>query len=848
MTATGPSMHYRFGPFELQLDERRLLKDGEAVALRPQALEVLWALIDRSGHLITKDELMRRVWGQVIVEENTLQAHVSALRKVLGQDAIATVSGQGYRFTVHVVPVQEPVNPPATPHNLPQQLTSFIGRSTEIARVKQQLSSTRLLTLIGAGGCGKTRLALQVAAAALDQYPDGVWFVELAPLSDPTLIVQAVAKALAVQEQAGKDLAETLVERLASRQPLLLLDNAEHLLDACARLAEFLLRRCSRLVVLATSRERLGIDGELTYRVPSLSVPEARHDTTRDEVLAFEATRLFIERARLHCPDFDVTGKDAAALALICRRLDGIALAIELAAPRVRAMSLEELGQRIGDRFSVLTGGSRTALPRHRTLRSLVDWSHDLLGDAEKAVLRRASVFAGGWSLQAAESVCSGPGVDRADVLDLLTSLADKNLVVAETHDDGTRFGMLETVRHYARDRLRESGEEASIRDRHVEFFLAMAGRLLDPMQTDSELQAKLQRLDREHDNVRAALAWCEAEPGHAVKGLGLAGQLHWFWRMRGHYGEGRGWITRLLAIAPGAKMEAAHASAFHAAGALAYLQGDYAAAEPRHREALAIWTQLGHRRGISSSLNSLGSIASARGDLTAARGHFEDAVSIAREIGDQRSISMGLHSLGMVAHDAGDYAAAQVLLEECVSVSRSIGVWRTAVALSEWGDVMHAQGDLEAARALLLEALEGQRELGDRPGIAKTLIRLATVSHDGGDITAAKTYLREALNIVPPGDALSHVTWLNAFAALSLEFAGATRAALLWGCTEHLREEIGSPMSMPERARQERLEAATRNALHDDAAFDHAWKEGRSWSLDQAMRYARGALSSSQA
>ena len=253
-----------------------------------------------------------------------------------------------------------------------------------------------------------------------------------------------------------------------------------------------------------------------------------------------------------------------------------------------------------------------------------------------------------------------------------------------------------------------------------------------------------------------------------SVKGLALAGELHWFWRMRGHYGEGRGWIARLLAIAPDAERSDAHASAFHAAGALAYLQGDYAAAEVRHREALAIWRQLGNRRGIARSLNSLGSIASSRGELSAARGLYEEALSIAREIGDRRSVSMGLQCLGTVAHDAGDYAAAQALLEECVSVSRDIGAWRAAVALSELGDVRHAQGDLEAARSMLLEALEGQRELGDRPGIAKTLIGLAIVSHDGGDIAAARAHLKEALDIVPTGDALSHVAWLDAFAGLS--------------------------------------------------------------------------------
>ena len=608
MTPVGPSIHYRFGPFEFQVDEWRLLKEGAAVAMRPQALEVLRALVDQPGRLLTKDELMRRVWGQVIVEENTLQAHISALRKVLGPDAIATVSGRGYRFALLVAPAKEPAKPPTPPHNLPQQLTSFVGRGNEIAQITQMLSSTRLLTLTGAGGCGKTRLALQVAATVLDQYPDGVWFVELAPLSDPTLIVQAVAKALEVQEQTGKDLAETLVERLGSRRQLLLLDNAEHLLDACARLAEHLLQRCSLLAVLVTSRERLGIAGEMTYRVPSLSVPEARHDTTRDEVLAFEATRLFIERARLHRPDFDVTGKDAAALALVCRRLDGIALAIELAAPRVRAMSLEELSTRIGDRFAVLTGGSRTALPRHRTLRSLVDWSHDLLGDAEKAVLRRASVFAGGWTLEAAERVCSGDGVDRTEMLDLLTSLADKNLAVAETHTDDTRFGMLETVRHYAQDRLRESGEAEAVRDDHVEFFLAMARALLDPLQNDSELQAKLLRLDREHDNVRAALAWCEAAAGACHERTGARGRALLVLANAGSLRR-RARLDRPTSgrcadcRAPRRSRQRVACRRCSDATSRATTRRPRC----RQREALAIWRNVGNRRGVSRSLNSLG-------------------------------------------------------------------------------------------------------------------------------------------------------------------------------------------------------------------------------------------------
>jgi len=837
MTAAGACVRYRFGRFELQVDERRLLADAQPVHLGPHAFDLLVTLAQRSGRLTSKDELLSQVWGKVIVEENTLQVHISALRKVLGADAIATVSGCGYRFALDVARVDASA---AAKHNLPQQLTSFIGRERQMAEVRQLLAATRLLTLTGTGGCGKTRLALQLAGSMLEDHPDGVWLVELAQLGDPAMVAQAVAKALGIQEQPGKELVDSLTEWLANRRLLLVLDNAEHMLEACARLADHLLRRCAGLLIVVTSRERLGIAGELTYRVPSLSLPPEAGAATREPALASEAVRLFIDRARLQRPDFEVTDGDTAALASICRRLDGIALAIELAAPRVRMMSLQDLSRRLDDRFAVLTGGSRTALPRHRTLRSLLDWSHELLAEAEKAMLRRASVFAGGWTLEAAQHVCSGAGVERGEVLDLLTSLSDKNLVVPETLADTTRFGLLETVRHYAQDRLRHSGEEASVHDRHVEYFGGIGGKLLDAQQTDAELQAKLLRLDAEHDNLRAALAWCEGTPARSVEGLRLAGELYWFWRMRGHYAEASGWIARLVAIAPDAQREHAHASAFHAVGALAFLQGDSAAAETRQREALAIWRRLGDQRGVIRTLNALGSIVNSRGEHAAAHALFAEALSIARERGDRRNVSMGLHCLGMVAHEAGDDAAAQALLEECVSISRAIGPWRTAVALSELGGVRHAQGDLGTARAMLVEALQAQRESGDRPGIASTLLRLATVMQDGGDLAAAKACLAEALDIAPPGDTPSQVTWLEAFAGLSSELCGGTWAARLWGCAERLREQRNYSMPVPERARQRRLMAAAREALPDDAEFARAWNEGRSWTLDVAVRHAR--------
>ncbi|MEJ8848244.1 ATP-binding protein [Variovorax rhizosphaerae] len=836
MTASAASPRYWFGRFELQPDERRLLAGGQAVHLGPHAFDLLVALVGRAGHLVGKDELLAQVWRSVIVEQNTLQVHVSALRKVLGPDAITTISGRGYRFDLAV-----DARPTTPMHNLPHSLTNFIGREREIAEIRQWLATTRLLTLSGAGGCGKTRLALQVASTLQGQYSDGAWLVELAPLSDPSLLPHAMAKALGISERSGQELMETATEWLASRQVLLLLDNAEHLIAACAPLADALLRRCAGLSLLVTSRERLGIEGELIYRVPSLAMPPARLDSTSDEeIMGCEAVRLFIDRAGLQRPAFQVTATDAPVLASICRRLDGIALAIELAATRTRVMSIQELDSRLADRFGMLTGGSRAALPRHRTLRSLIDWSHELLGAAERAVLRRVSVFAGGWSLQAAESVCSGGSVEGTEVLDLLASLTDKSLVMTETQGDAARFGVLETVRHYAQDRLRESGEDEATCNRQLAFFLDMAGKLLDPMQTDSELQAKLLQLDQEHDNIRAALAWCEAAPSRAEQGLALAGALHWFWRMRGHYAEGRAWIARLLAIAPDVAHRDAHASAFHAAGALAYLQGDYQPAEIRHRQALAIWSREGNRRGIVRSLISLGSIANSRGEPAAARGLYEDALSIARAIDDRRSISMGLQCLGAVACDAGEYAAAQSLLEECVRVSRDIGAWRAALALSVLGEVRHALGDLAAAHALLLEALQGHRDLGDRPGIARTLVGLATVAHDRGDIAAAKSHLGEALGIVPAGDALFCATLLDACAGLWLAFANVTCAARLWGCTERLREAIGAPMSAPQRARHQRLVNDARDALNDDEAFDDAWSEGRSLNLDAALQLAQ--------
>ena len=835
MTAAEASVRYRFAHFELQPGERRLLAGGEPVHLGPHAFDLLLAFVERSGSLVTKDELLSRVWPRVIVEENTLQVHISSLRKVLGRDAIDTVPGRGYRFALEVATDAPAAQTPK--HNLPHQLTSFIGREKEIAELEHLLAGTRLLTLTGSGGCGKTRLALQMARRMLHAYPDGVWLVELAPLERPSLVTQTVASVLAVKEQPGKALLDAVAEWVASRKLLLVLDNAEHLLAACGELVDLLLRRCDRLVILVTSRERLGIAGELTYRVPSLSVPDARGDATPEEALASEAARLFIERARLQRPELEITAKDATPLASMCRRLDGIALAIELAAPRVRTMSIGELSRRIDDRFSLLTEGSRTALPRHRTLRSLIDWSHDLLREAEKRVLWRASVFAGGWTLDAAERVCSDTHVDREETLDLLTSLADKSLVTVDTREEVTRFGMLDMVRHYALDRLRESGEENAVRARHLEYFLQTAERLDEP-QADEARQRWLDRTQGELDNLRAALAWCESDATRAVTGLALAGRLYWLWVTRIHPGEGRGWVARLLQADRSAEKDAPHARALHAAGTLALHQADLAAAAACHREALAIWRRLGDRRQMLRSLGSLGNVAMEQSRMSEAMALYEEAVAIAREVGDRRSIAVGLANLGHVARLLDDYMKGGALLEEAVSISREFGRRSAADPLATLGEIRFLQGDLVAARAHLTEALEANREFRSRRGIARVLQTIGLVSLAEGDIGTARMQLREALAMSQAmGDGLGVAIDLDGFAALSLATATPTTAARLWARAQRLREEIGDAKYV-DSWRDSQI-AAARRALQDDAAFDRAWEEGRSWTLDEAVRHA---------
>ncbi len=592
-----------------------------------------------------------------------------------------------------------------------------------------------------------------MAADALEQYPDGVWLVELASLTDPALVPQTVTSALGLSEQAGKTYFQTLTDHLKSKRLLLLLDNCEHLLAACAQLCDVLLRACPHLTILVSSREGLGIAGEQTYRVPSLSLPNLKEKLTVEQVSQYEAVRLFIERATSSKADFVVTTASAPALASVCHRLDGIPLAIELAAARVRSLSVEEINTRLDNRFRLLTGGSKTALPRQQTLRALIDWSYSLLTDQERLLLCRLSVFAGGWTLNAAERVCTSETaasatIEEWEVLDLLTGLVDKSLVVAATQGEASRYRLLETVRQYARDRLAEAEEGQGVREKHRDHFLALAEEA-KPKLSSAEQAQWLTVLEEEYDNLRLALTFCLEEPEASEAGLRLGAALQVFWQVRGHLSDGREHLTAALGH-PGAQEHTrARADALNVAGALANMQGGYATARSLHEESLTIRRELGDKRGIAGSLNNLGIVAQEQGDYGAAHALYEEALGLNRELGNRAWEAINLSNLGVVASNQGDYGAARALYEESLTMRRELGDKQCiAQSLNSLGNVTHDQGDYAAARALHEESLKIQRELGDKRGIAGSLHNLGMVAHDQGEYAAARALYEEALGL----------------------------------------------------------------------------------------------------
>lgn len=706
-------------------------------------------------------------------------------------------AGEVLRALVASTPPAHHGAPPPN-NNLPLQLTSFIGRGKEIAEVKQLFSKTRLLTLTGSGGTGKTRLSLQVAVDLLPSFADGAWFIELAPLADSALAPQTVATALGLRVEGNRPVLTVLIERLREKTILLVLDNCEHLIDSCARLAEALLSTCPDLRILASSREALGIPGETAYRVPSLSLPEA--SAPIETLVECEAVRLFIERASAALPDFEVASHNAPAIAEVCRRLDGIPLAIELAAARVSVLRVEQIVARLSNRFRLLTGGSRTALPRQQTLRATIDWSHDLLQDDERILLRRLSVFAGGWTLEAAEAIGAGDGIEKEDVLDTLTRLVNKSLVVAERKLGAEApYRLLETIRQYAREKLTESDEEEKVREWHRDWFLASAERAEPELWRGRDQAGWLDRLEAEHDNLRTALDWA-LETEQVEAGMRLAVALWWFWMHRGYYQEGRHRLEAGLAQRRRLPKPLL-AQLLRAAGRLAARQGDFDLAEVYGEESVALFRALGDEVNLARSVRALAATITERDDLERAQPYTAENLALCRERGDKWGIAEALTDLGWNAALLGDYARGIPLLEESLALERELeNIYGIAFALFALGISRLLFGEANEAAKLLQESLTLFHHMEHKWFIGGCLDGLAGV------------------------------------ASARHQPMPATR---LWGASDQLLESIGgSTPTFWTHYVEEPILASIRSQL-DEAAFEAAYAEGRAMAMEQAIQYA---------
>jgi predicted ATPase/class 3 adenylate cyclase len=722
----------------------------------------------------------------------------------------------------------------ATPNNLPQQLTSFIGRGRELVDARKHLEETRLLTLLGMGGLGKTRLALQMAADSLEKFPDGVWFVDLAPISDPALVPYETAQVLAVQEEPGKPLLQTLCAHLKDHRALLVIDNCEHLIGACGALASALLRVASGVRIIATSREALHVPGEQTYPVLPLAVPDRKAGV--DALLRSDAVQLFVERARRHKPAFGLTEREAPAVAELCARLEGIPLALELAAARVRSLSVEDINKRLQDRFALLTGGSKVLLERQQTLRALVGWSFDLLQESEKTLIDRLSVFAGGFDLAAAEAVAGADPLDALEVLDLLSSLVEKSLVMVDERDEGTRYGMLETIREFARERLVASGDQSAAAARHCDYFLTLAKTARDRLQ-GTEQAEWIQRLEADLDNVRAAIALALAGGVDPVIAVKYIVALMRFWTLRGYMTEGRKIVRAALALPATREHALAHAFALYVGGVLAADQSDHPEAKAMLAECVELRRPLDTPRESAAALSALASIHLKDGDSERARACAQEALEIFRTLEDRIGEGIALLNLGEIYEQLEAYGPAQEHFEQCLVIARELDHKELESDCEcNLGDIALANGDARAARARFTRARDLAQQAQDKRSGAVALWRLGRVDGAEGDRGQARLRLAEALRAFGSfelnGEALD---CLEDFAELLHAEGRPEFAANAYSAAHHVREALLLPRAISRRDLWTKRLATTRAAL-GDAAFDTAWNAGKSWKLADAI------------
>jgi predicted ATPase/DNA-binding winged helix-turn-helix (wHTH) protein len=846
--------NYQFGDFTLDIARGCVLKAGEEIKLRPKVYETLKYLVEHPGRLIGKQELMQAVWPDAFVTDDSLVQCTLELRRALddrSQQLLKTVPRRGYLFTAEVIqrttkpdhfPTTDPfalsddreLSPASVAraktarklHNLPSPRTSLIGREQQVAEATELLlrSDIRLLSLTGPGGAGKTRLAIAVAAAIADKFPAGVQFVGLASITNPDLVATALADALEIQQVANRTTPQLIGDQLKDSGPfLLLLDNFEQVLPAATMAAETL-EACPNLKILVTSRSCLRIYGEQEFPVTPLAQNSA--------------IELFAQRAAAVWPDFALTSEDAVAVQEICSRLDGLPLAIELAAARTRVLSPSAILDRLQSRLLLLTGGALDLPERQQTLRKTIDWSHDLLNEAERKLFRRISVFVGGCTLEAAEAVCNTSRDLGIDLFEGLSSLVDKNLVQrVDRAGAEPRFAMLETIREYALERVTESGEDSAAQRAHAAYCLVLAEEG-NPELGPADRARWLSQCDVEIDNFRTALDWL-FQTLDLDWGLRLCVALFRFWDMREHLTEGRARLETVLHMA-GTERTKERARVLHFLGALATAQGDYPAAEGFLDQSLSLYEELGDQSGIAASLNALAVSARDRGDYAAAQSNFERSLACWRLLPDRLAIARCLHNLANVVKVRGDYPRARWALREATDIFEELGDRSGAAwSLNQQGDIAREQGDVAAARGLYQRALAAFREAGDPWGSARSLTDLAYIDCEQGNHLAAQSGYREALEIFAGlGHRRGMARGLEGSACLALAQGHAERALKLAASAAHLRQLISAPLRQAEQSKLDQTLLPAWELLGEVEA-KRAWADGLAMSMEKAIQYS---------